>query len=321
VAAADGPACLAELLAAGAVVDAGDLLGATPLHKAVAHGHLCAAALLLRANADLEAADARGDRSLHRAADNGRVAAGALLLRRGALMDAANGAGEGALHRACSRGEIGFASMLLQAGASVVMADNRGWAPLHTVVDAGHAPVLAALVAHCRARRLPCQLLKTAGGGGAAYPAFDSALHIGLRACRLPILKWLLEHEFGPATLVANADGHTAAELLAALLPKLDKIAVKKAGKGAKSLLPPLGDKDKGKKKKPPKNLLHGVTAEAGFARLGADGVKGLLELQKLVAREEKAAAALAAAKAKQEAADAKKAAEAEAKKAKAGKK
>lgn len=321
LAVADGPACLAELLAAGASVDVGDLLGATPLHKAVAHDHLCAVALLLRAGANVEAADASGDRSIHRAADNGKVAAGALLLRRGAQIDAANGAGEGALHRACSRGEVGFVSMLLQHGASVVMADKRGWAPLHTAVDAGHKPVLVALVAYCRAHRLPCFLLKTAGGDNAAYPAHDSALHIGLRACWLPLLKWLLEHDFGPATLVVNADGHTAADLLAALLPKLDKVGMKKAGTGAKSLLPPPAEKEKGKKKKLPKNILHGVTAEGGFERLSADGVKGMLELQKLLAREEKAAAALAAAKAKQEAADAKKAADAEAKKAKGGKK
>jgi ankyrin repeat protein len=322
VATADGPACLAELIAAGAPVDAGDLLGATPLHKAAAHDHVCAVALLLRAGANVDAADAHGERSLHRAADNGKVAAGALLLRRGAQIDAANGAGEGALHRACARGEAGFASMLLQAGASVVLADERGWAPVHTAVDAGHAPSLAALVSYCRARRLPCCLLETTGGEGPAYPAHDSALHIGLRACRLPTLKWLLDHEFGSASLVANADGHTAAEVLAALLPKLDKVGMKQAGKGAKSLLPPPAEKKKGKeKKKPPKNLLHRLTAEGGFARLGADGVKGMLELQKVLAREEKAAAALATAKAKQDAADAKKIAEAEAKKAKGGKK
>jgi len=318
----DGPACLAELAAAGADINAGDLSGSTPLHKAVANDCLCAISLLLRAGADIEAADSYGDRALHRAADNGRVASGSLLVRRGAMIDAQNKVGEGALHRACANGETPFVSMLLQAGASVILADWRGWSPLHVTVDSGQQKTLIALVSFCKARRLPCALLETAGGeGAAAYPAHDSALHIGLRACRVLMLKWMLDQGFGPATLVVNSDGHTAADVLAALLPKMDKIGMKKAGKGAKSLLPvPAGGKEeKGvKKKKPPKNILHGITAEAGFARLAAEGVKGLLDLQKVMVREEKAAAALAAQKAKQEAADAKKRAEAEAKKAKA---
>ena len=59
---------------------------------------------------------------------------------------------------------------------------------------------------------------------------------------------------------------------------------MKASGKGAKSALPAAGDKDKdkGKKKKPPKNVLHGCTMEAALSRLGADGVKGMLELSKV---------------------------------------
>jgi len=181
--------------------------------------------------------------------------------------------------------------------------------------------VLAALAAHCKARRVPYVSLATAASDTpAAYPPNDSILHIGLRACRLTMLRWMMDHGFGPAMLLTNAQGHSASDLVAALLPKLDKAEMKASGKGAKSALPAAGDKDKdkGKKKKPPKNVLHGCTMEAALSRLGADGVKGMLELSKVMAKEEKVAAAAAAAKAKQDAADAKKRAEAEAKAAKA---
>lgn len=318
---ADGPACLSELLVAGADADGGDLLNATPLHKAAAHGHLSAVALLLRAGASIEAKDSFGDRCLHRAAENGRIAAGGLLISRGAEIDAQNSLGEGPLHVACVKGELPFATMLLQAGASVTMADRRGWAPLHACVDAGHQPLLGALAAHCKARRLPCLSLPTVGSLLPGYPAGDSVVHVGLRACRLGMLKWMMDHGFGPAMLLANAEGHGATELVAALLPKLDKLELKKAGKGAKSALPAAaatGKEEKGKKKKkPPKNLLHGITPEVALQRLGGEGVKGLVDASKAMARELKVAAAAAAAKAKQDVADAKKRAEAEAKKGK----
>ena len=137
------------------------------------------------------------------------------------------------------------------------------------------------------------------------------------------MLRWMMDHGFGPAMLLTNAQvkcapklssqhtrpihlppeysfetrrlpdlptpprtrqGHSASDLVAALLPKLDKAEMKASGKGAKSALPAAGDKDKdkGKKKKPPKNVLHGCTMEAALSRLGADGVKGMLELSKV---------------------------------------
>jgi len=84
IAVADGPACLAALLTSGATTDGGDLLDATPLHKAAANDNQCSAALLLRAGASVERGNRFGDRALHRAAENGRINTGRLLLEHGA---------------------------------------------------------------------------------------------------------------------------------------------------------------------------------------------------------------------------------------------
>jgi len=279
----DGPGCVAMLLAAGTSADSRDLVNATALHKASAQGSLGSVALLLRGSADIEAANVFGDRPLHRAAENGCTAAGRLLIKHGCQIDAPNLRGDRALHVACTYGHATFASLLLNAGAGIGFTNERGWAPLHISTDAGHIPVLALLLSHCKARKLPCVTLTTTSN--------DSALHVAVRSLRVKTMRWMLNHSFGPALLIANDHGITAMEMLNLLLPMLEKLSKGKGGKGGKS---EGGGKKAKNAKKPKVDYLQGITPELLAQRMGADGLAGMKDVSSIMQKEYNVAAAAA---------------------------
>ena len=108
-----------RLLKEGAVVDARDADGRTPLLLAVRAGHSDIARMLLEAGADVDARGATMQITpLMVAAQRGDVDSVALLLEKGADPNAVSKNGAGALARAVVADTIETATMLLDAGAN-----------------------------------------------------------------------------------------------------------------------------------------------------------------------------------------------------------
>ena len=142
-----GPGAIAALVAGGAVVDARDSRGATPLHEAV-EWKTPGAAALLEAGADVHARTRDGDTPLHLAAiwppatynrrddppepDTLMVVA---LAAAGADVNARNDRGETPLHVATRNRHQPVVDKLLALGADAVAADALGRSPRPTVCD------------------------------------------------------------------------------------------------------------------------------------------------------------------------------------------
>ncbi|KAL1507327.1 hypothetical protein AB1Y20_008173 [Prymnesium parvum] len=226
----DGATCLSILLRAGADPNVRDLVSATPLHKAVAHGDMRALRVLLQAGGDLEAFNMYGDRCLHRAVENARVATSRLLLKCSADPNVPNNRGDVPLHIACAGGEIRLVNMLLAQGAIALSANQLGWTPLHTSVAYEQYDSLAALVTFHKRRRLPWCDLQSKGMN-------DTPLHVAVRMLRLQELLWMVKNGFENALVVKNADGRTVAQLLAVAIKELRLMAkrAKRASSGRAS--------------------------------------------------------------------------------------
>jgi len=138
----DGPECVRELLSAHADANARDLVGSTPLHKAVANGDKRALRLLIGAGADINAMNIYGDTCVHRAVENVRLATLVELLRLGADMDQPNKLGDAPLHLACAIGNVALVRALLSAGAVALCYNMRGHVPLHTAIQSGQRRAL-----------------------------------------------------------------------------------------------------------------------------------------------------------------------------------
>ena len=93
--------CLAMLLRAGADPNARDLVAATSLHKAAAHGDTRGLKALLLAGGDIELPNMYGDRCIHRATANCRLGTSRILLNCGADPNEPNHLGDRPLHLAC----------------------------------------------------------------------------------------------------------------------------------------------------------------------------------------------------------------------------
>jgi len=295
VVARNGPACMRALLHGGAEVNGHDLVKATALHKAVAHGDTRSARLLLLRGADHSAPNMYGDVPLHRAVQNGRMQSARMLLEQGAEVNAQNDRGDAPLHVACLSGHEGFVRTLLSAGATIVATNLRGWAPLHSAAAGGNVPALTLMLSHHRLKGVP--------GASLATPnSLETAVHIAARAVRLPALRWLAQQK-GWATALAhkNSAGATAAQVLQSYVGILQSAEQAKAaasgapppaaaGKprgGAKAPAPGGGAKD-GAKKKGKKGgkkkggaggpFVEGLSVPAALARLGDKGVAALNE-------------------------------------------
>lgn len=158
------------LLEYGAKVDSRNTsLGQTPLHLAVADGFgkTAAARLLIERGATIDARQINGATPLHRAANCGMVAAARLLVQNGAAINAKTLAGETPLQHAmefavrCAesawrsgRGSKALVQMevtisfLLQCGAWPDSLSARGGRPLEQAWDLQNAHLVRILVAH-----------------------------------------------------------------------------------------------------------------------------------------------------------------------------
>ena len=116
----------ADLVAAGAPVDAVGGDGGTPLHWACHHDRADMVQLLLDAGAGLEVHNRWGRTPLHVAARRGCRSVAELLLARGADPNAATAEGWTPLHVASRSGQPELVALLLKHGADPERRDDQG---------------------------------------------------------------------------------------------------------------------------------------------------------------------------------------------------
>ena len=110
---------IAALLDGGAELNARESHGATPLHFAVLHGRVAAAARLIDRGADVaDATTDDGYTALHLAAMRGHVECAQLLIERGAPRDAKDRAGMTPLQRARQSKAEGVVAVLERPAAA-----------------------------------------------------------------------------------------------------------------------------------------------------------------------------------------------------------
>jgi len=227
----DGPACLRELIKAGATANALDMLGTTPLHKAVANGDTRALRLLIGCSADVDAANVYGDTPLHRAIANSRVHTVTELLRHGADLDRPNKKGDTPLHTACANGNVALMRALLTAGAVVTSFNLKGYSPIHTAVHHGHRKILEQMIGFHNNRKIAWQTLRT-------QKTNDTPLHVAVRALRVNDLVWMVDYGgFSSALVLKNGENRDPIKLLKEAKKLLGNLAKyrKQAQKAAKT--------------------------------------------------------------------------------------
>ncbi|KAM7217653.1 hypothetical protein V8F06_007037, partial [Rhypophila decipiens] len=139
---------VAELLKAGADVNAKANDGRTPLYRASGNGHDSVVQQLLAAGADVNAKDNDGRTPLHEASGNGHDSVVQQLLAAGADVNAKANYGGTPLHWASGNGHDSVVQQLLAAGADVNAKEaNDGGTPLHGASGNGHDSVVQQLLA------------------------------------------------------------------------------------------------------------------------------------------------------------------------------
>ena len=137
---------VADLLAAGALVNASSKNGVTPLHIAVQLGNPALAAELLAAGALVNAPHNSGATPLYIAAQQGHREMAADLLAAGALVNAPRKNGATPLHVAAQNGHRGMVTDLLAAGAPVNATRKDGQTPMYIAARNGHRELAADLL-------------------------------------------------------------------------------------------------------------------------------------------------------------------------------
>ncbi|KAH9080612.1 hypothetical protein EDB83DRAFT_999443 [Lactarius deliciosus] len=121
----------------------------TPMHAALAMGHLEVARFLLEHGADVEAKDSRGYNPLTTVNwddHDSRVEATRLLLDFGADANVRSRADWAPLHTAAYKGHFEVARMLLQHSADVNIKGFADHTPLHYASETGHVEVVRLLI-------------------------------------------------------------------------------------------------------------------------------------------------------------------------------
>lgn len=137
-----------SLLAEGAVVNAKDKDGHTPLHRAAIGGHVQVIEVLLEAQADVKAKSNQGYTPLHASVGKNRTKSAALLLDRGADVNAIDCLGCTALFVPVVFGHAKVVELLLSRGANPNIRDKEGKTPLHMAAAKGHNEILTLLLDH-----------------------------------------------------------------------------------------------------------------------------------------------------------------------------
>lgn len=219
-AAAAGRADVCQLLVnAGAIVDAADAEGNTPLRlaagrilagPAIANSRIreaaaaAACAVLLEAGADPRAADSRLETPMHAAADAGRVSILKMLIKRGADANAKNVSGSTPLHFAASGKrdpEANGCRALLEAGAHPNERNREGMTPLHY---AASSPWMSSAISALR--QAGADLMARDGDG-------ETPLHVAASFGLLDACRRLIEE--GADLLAMDSRGLTPRDLAA----------------------------------------------------------------------------------------------------------
>lgn len=202
------------LLSAGALANATDGYGRTPLHEAADSENPEAAATrpevvaaLLEAGADPNAVDDYSNTPLLSALGGGagtRVVN--LLIRAGTDVNAADDDGEAPVHRAVRTGDLRILEALVRAGADITALDGEGNTALfhaaHGVLgnwpraDEQHATTAAARY-----------LLAHGVDASAANNSGETALHVAVGFQAIDLVRMLLEHGADPSA--RDAEGAT----------------------------------------------------------------------------------------------------------------
>jgi ankyrin repeat protein len=137
-----------RLLGAGAAVNAvGGGGGSTPLYMAAEQGHADVAEVLLGSGAAVDAAREGGATPLSIAAHWGHEAVVAVLLGNGAVVDQADEVGATPLFVAAEKGFEAIVGQLLAAGAAVDQAKDTGATPLIMAAQKGFEAIVGQLLA------------------------------------------------------------------------------------------------------------------------------------------------------------------------------
>jgi len=115
---------------AGAKIDAANVHGVQPVHRAATYGTESTLVFLLRNGAKIDAVDKYGEQPVHRAAELGRSEMLKSLFRHGSRGDATDGMGRQPLHWAARMGRGDVVEFLLENGADPMVKDLWHKTPL-----------------------------------------------------------------------------------------------------------------------------------------------------------------------------------------------
>ena len=132
-----------SLLAAGADVNAADILGRTALHVACFYNRKQIAELLIAHGADVKARDSDGLTPLHAAVLAANPEIATLLLAKGADVNAQTETGMTPLHLTAAIGGYRLAKLLIAHGADVNLKDKYGRTPRFYAARNEHAETAA----------------------------------------------------------------------------------------------------------------------------------------------------------------------------------
>lgn len=177
--------------------------GQTPLHHALAFGHVSCAEWLLARKANLEAVDSRGRTPLVAAVRAGSVPGVEFAFQRGAtLPQMPLSDTRSLLHEAAANGHARIVELLVQNGADIESRDMMNNTPIFLAAFGGHAKVVQTLI------QLDARIDVCNSDG-------CTPLHNAARCGSADCIKLLLR--LGARTDVEDCDGRTPSEYARAL--------------------------------------------------------------------------------------------------------
>lgn len=125
-------------------INALNMDGETPLHRAAYWGNAEVIVPLLEAHADISIGDKKDKTALRKAYQNAEITRA--LLGYGADVNATDKHGETILHRAAEEGASDVVAVLLEFGAHIELPNEDGWPAIHSAAEQGHKEVVQVLL-------------------------------------------------------------------------------------------------------------------------------------------------------------------------------
>ena len=137
------------LIFKGADVNANNNFGRTPLHSAAIKGRTKISELLISKSADVNATDVSGWTPLHYSAQCGHTKTAGMLISKLADVNVkGNIIGKTPLHLATEEGHTKTVALLISKGADVNATDDSNWTPLERAINKGYKKIEMLLRAH-----------------------------------------------------------------------------------------------------------------------------------------------------------------------------